>query len=162
VLNPWEILIVGVLFIAAVVASFVKGENYQETKTEASQKAAVDQAVSEAKANAAIDYGVAQQLALEQQKRELLKTKSQKTLAVAIAADKSAVTCRLADSTLGVLRSSLDAADGINPVSAPSASNPPMPASDPPGRRKPGSAGVRAGLNRVDPLDMQSSAQATH
>lgn len=160
-LNPWEILILTALFLGSVATSFVKGETYQETKTEAAQKVAVDKAVDDAKAEAAIDYGVAQQLALEQQKRDLLHAKTSRKLAVAITADKSAADCKLAPSTLSVLDSSIDAANGVT-AGAPGASDNAVPAGGQAGRLIAGGSVVRAGLNRVDPLDVQSAAQATH
>lgn len=160
-LNPWEILILTALFLASVTTSFVKGENYQETKTEAAQKVAVDKAVDDAKAEAAIDYGVAQQLALEQQKRDLLHATNSHKLAVAITADKSAADCKLAASTFSVLSGSLDSANGVTP-STPSASDNAVPSGDQAGRLIAGGSVVRAGQHGLDPLDVQSAAQATH
>ncbi|NUX58647.1 hypothetical protein FSB65_35625 [Paraburkholderia sp. JPY418] len=150
-----------VLFIGASVASFLKGEQYEHTRSVAAQTVAVDQAVSEAKANAAIDYGVQQQLALEAQARELTHQQKSHSVAVAVAADRSAADCKLGAPAYGVLLDSLDSSNADS-AATPGAGNGPVSAGDAAGRPDAGSSGVRTGQHGVDPLDVQSGAQATH
>lgn len=159
--NPWEILIALALLLASVTGAFIKGEAYQATRSEAAQKAAVDKAVSDAKANAAIDYGVQQQLALENQKRDLLHSQKSHSVAVAVAADKSAADCKLGAPAYGVLLDSLDSSNADSAATA-SAGNGGVPAGNAAGRPDAGSADLRTGQHGVDPLDVQSGAQATH
>lgn len=159
--NPYVILFSLAVFLASIVGAFVKGEDYQATRAEAAQKVAVDKAVADEKANAAIDYGAQQEIALENQKRDLLHSQKSRNVAVAVAADKSAVTCGLAPSTYGVLLDSIDSSNADS-AAAPGAGNGPVPAGNAAGRRDAGSGDVRPGQHGLDPLDVQSAAQATH
>lgn len=158
-LNPWVIIGLLVFYATSMGGALYEGAALQRDKTEAGQKAAVDQAVSEAKADAAIDYSVQQEQALELQKHELLKTANNKKVAKAIQADPASTTCRMSDSTFSVLKSSISASNSGAPTSA---SDSAVPVSDGTGRQQLGGSELRTGLNRVDPLDVQTASPTTH
>lgn len=159
--NPWVILAAVIFWGASVTGAFIKGEGTQHTKEVAAAKDQQDQAVQQAKDEAAIDYGVAQTLALEQQKRELLRATNSGKVAKVLATDKAAVNCRLGDDSFSVLRNSLSAANGAASSPA-SASDGAVPAGSDTGRPVTGSGDVRTGQHVVDPLDVQSGASTAN
>lgn len=159
-LNPWVIIGVLVLWGASLAGTAFEATKIERDKITADQVQVVNKAVADAKADAVIDYSAQQELALEAQKHDLLKTQKHAGVAKAIKADPTSVSCRMSDSTFSVLNDSLTAADA--PASAASAVDGAVPSVNTSGRSELGGSVVRAGQHGVDPLDVQTGSQQSH
>lgn len=159
--SPWVMLAVVIMWGGSLVYANHYGSENQKNADVAAQKQAVDKAVTDAKADAEVDYSAQQELALEAQKRELAKQQSSRKVEQAMAADPAASDCRMSDLSFSVLRTSLDASDTATGTPA-SAGDGAVPGVDQTGRPVAGGGGVRAGQHGVDPLDVQIGSQRTH
>lgn len=137
---------------------------------EAAQKVAADKAASDARADAAIDYGVQQDLALAQQKHDLLQQTQQQLVAAAIAKDKAlrtakaaqllasgasaaSVDCNATPDTFSVLINSIRASNN-GAVNSPGAGNGAVPSSNGASGPVAGSDAVRTGQHGVDSVNV--------
>lgn len=159
-INPWVILGVIAVWLASIAGTYYEAAKITENRITAAQMKATDKAVADAKADAEVDYGVQQQLALEAQKHDLLKTQKHAGVVKATQADPASVSCRMSDATFSVLNDSLTAADAASPAA--SAVDGAVPGVNPSGRPKLGGGDVRAGQHGVDPLDVQAGSQQSH
>lgn len=154
-LNPWVILTLVLAFLGASGVSFEIGRKIEVQAEKAAQDDAVKQAVEEAKANAEIDYGVQQQLALEKQKHDLLAQQKHSKVQTAIAADPASVSCKSSPATFSVLLDSIRSSN-VGADAAPSASDGAVPGSNGTNGPNVGSDAIRARLNGVDTINLPS------
>lgn len=164
-LNPWVLLGIVLAFAGSNAWSFHEGRHYSTISIEAGQKQAADKAAAEAKANAEIDYGVQQELALEQQRHELLSETHHNLVVEAITKEKvirqqqppvatgGAIDCNTPSGTFRVL---LDSIRASNKGAAPATGAGDGAVSGGNGTSGPvaGSDAVRTGQHSMDPLDV--------
>lgn len=162
-LNPWVLLGVALAFLGSNGWSFYEGRHYATISIQAAQKQAADKAASDAKADAVIDYGVQQDIALEQQRHELLAETHQNQVVIAITKDRIireqqaasgvAVDCNASPATFSLLLGSIRASNQ-GAFNAPVAGNGSVSGSNGASGPVAGSDAVRTGQHGVDPLNV--------
>lgn len=148
-MNPYIIIGLLVFFGGSNFWSFETGRKIENTAQHAANEKAVTDALTQAKTDAEIDYGVQQQLALDKQKHDLLAQQKHTKVQAAIAADPASVACKSAPATFSVLLDSIRAsnagaapATGASDGAVSSSNGTPGPDS--------GSDPIRSRLNLVD------------
>lgn len=160
-LNPWILLGIVLAFLGSNGWSFYEGRHFATVSVQAAQKQAADKAASDAKADAVIDYGVQQDIALEQQRHELLAETHHNVVVTAITKDRVVraaqaasgvvVDCNASPATFGVLLGSIRASNE-GAFNAPVAGNGAVSGSNGASGPVAGSDAVRTGQHSVDAL----------
>lgn len=166
-LNPWVLLGLLLAFAGSNGWSFYEGRHYGTITIQAAQVAAVDKAASQATAEVKVDYAKQQELALEQQRHELLSETHQNLVVrtitqdklVRVAAVKAAaasgviVDCDMPASSFSVLIDSIRASNQGS-VTTPGAVYGAVPSSNGASGSHAGSDAVRTGQHGMDPINV--------
>lgn len=158
--NPWILLGSLLLWLASLTGVYFKATHDQQARDEATAALKLQQKLQSAENDWAVNYQAALELEQEKQANERKHQTHSRAVATAVAADPHAKDCSLAPDSLGVLISSVRAANGSEAAASGVSDGGLQPGDGAPGRDSAG-AGLRPGQHGVDALYVPPGVQGT-
>jgi hypothetical protein len=158
--SPYIVIVALVLWAASIAGVYEKATHDQEARDTAAATKALDEKLKSAEADWATNYQAALELEQEKQANELKHLSHSRAVAVAVAKDPHATDCALNADSLGVLVSSVRAANGSEGAAAGSGNGGLQPGNGTAGRNASGLV-VRPGQHGLDAIDVSAGVQGT-